>query len=126
MTHSEAAELIAALHGAFPKTYFDDAVGEMFANSFVLDDYEASKQAVVHWVQTMDRFPTIAELRRDTRRIKGQNEPAALQAPVEERDIKKARDAFESGYRRARERAGDDPESIEQKLADRRTRPVDV
>jgi len=126
MNSAEAAELIGALHGAYPGTYFDGAVGETFANSFITNDYLPTRQAVAQWINTMDRFPTVAELNGLVRRIKGNNEPAALVEPIGERNIERARAAFENGYRRAREKAGDDPESIEQKLANRRTRPVDV
>lgn len=118
MNSAEAADLISRLHGAYPGTYFDGPVAETFANSFITNDYEPSRQAVMHWINTMDRFPTVAELNREVRRIKQANEEArALPAPPPEKpDLKVAREAFARGYRMARERAGDTDEEIERKL----------
>lgn len=120
MTSIEAAQLINMLHGAYPGTYFDGPVAETFSNSFVTNDYEASKQAITEWVATMDRFPTIAELNRTIRRIKGTDVPdnvRQLSRPDEPIDVEVAARAFERGYRQSRVRAGDTDEEIEAKLS---------
>ena len=120
MTSTEAAELITILHGAYPGTYFDGPVAETFANSFVTNDYAFSKQAVHEWVSTMDRFPTIAELNRHIRRLKGTDVPDNIrQLPRKDEpvDVKIAAAAFERGYRRAREQAEDAEADIARKLS---------
>jgi hypothetical protein len=120
MTSAEAAQLLAVLHGAYPGTYFDGAVGEVFANSFLTNDYGYANLAVSEWVQTMDRFPTIAELNRTIRRLKDDAEgnvrqlhPGNVIATVEV-----AERAFREGYRISRMRAGDSEEEMEAKLAE--------
>lgn len=119
MNSAEAADLISRLHGAFPGTYFDEPVAEAFANSFITNDYDVSKQAVANWINTMERFPTIAELNREIRRLRQADEEAhALPAPAPAKpDLNVARAAFARGYRMARERAGDTDDEIERKLA---------
>lgn len=120
MNSAEAAELISTLHGAYPGTYFDGPVAETFANSFITNDYEASKQAISEWVATVDRFPTIAELNRTIRRIKGTDVPdnvRQLSRPEEPIDARVAARAFERGYRQSRVRAGDTEAEIESKLS---------
>lgn len=128
MTSSEAAELIGRLHGAFPNVFVDDAVAEMFANSFITNDYGYSKQAIHEWVQTMERFPTIAEINRIIRRLKNDEaERTALPAgPIGKPDLSAAKAAFASGYRRARGQAGDTEEEIERKLEAHMTRGIGV
>ena len=118
MNSAEAADLISRLHGAFPGTYFDGPVAEAFANSFITNDYEFASQAVTEWINTMERFPTIAELNRTMRRLRGADEDAhALPAPEPEKpNLEVARAAFARGYRMARERAGDTDDEIERKL----------
>jgi hypothetical protein len=119
MNSSQAADLISILHGAYPGTYFDGPVAETFSNSFITNDYEASAQAVQEWVNTMDRFPTIAELNRTIRRIRGATEDSIPQLPRPEEpvDVKVAARAFERGYRQARGRLGDTDAQIDEKLA---------
>ena len=116
MTSNEAAELISILHGAYPGTYFDGPVAETFANSFITNDYGYSKQAIHEWVNTMDRFPTIAELNRHIRRLKGDDTPAIPQESSQPVDRNAARQAFTNGYRRARVHAGDSDPEIQAKL----------
>ena len=119
MNSIEASELINQLRGAYPGTFFDGPVAETFGNSFITNDYEFSKQAVNEWVATMDRFPTIAELNRTIRRLKGTDVPdnvrqlARRDEPV---DVEVAAAAFSRGYRQSRARAGDTDEEIEAKL----------
>jgi len=120
VTSAEAASLLDILHGAYPGTYFDGPVAETFSNSFITNDYAASHQAVTEWVNTMDRFPTIAELNRTIRRLKGTDVPdnvrqlARKDEPV---DVEVAAAAFSRGYRQSRVRAGDTEEEIEAKLS---------
>jgi len=118
MTSTEAAELISALHGAYPGVYFDDPVAEAFGNSLITNEYRWAKQAVTEWINTMERFPTIAELNRNVRRLRDtDNERNALPPAAEPKpDVAVARAAFARGYRMARERAGDTEEQIERKL----------
>jgi hypothetical protein len=119
MNSTQAASLVAILHGAYPGTYMDGAVGETFMNSFITNDYDASKAAISEWVNTMDRFPTIAELNRTIRRIKGTDVPDNVrQLPQKDEpvDVKMAAAAFERGYRRSREKLGDTEEMIQKKL----------
>jgi hypothetical protein len=122
MNSSEAAELLNILHGAFPGTYFDGSVAEVFSNSFITNDYEASKQAVHDWVARVDHFPTIAELNAAIRRLKGRDtDGRALTTgraePPDVATIERAKLAFSDGYRRQRSKMGDTPEQIEVKLA---------
>lgn len=119
MNSSQAADLISILHGAYPGTYFDGPVADTFSNSFITNDYDASAQAVQEWVNTMDRFPTIAELNRTIRRIKGHADDNVRQLPRPDEpvDVKVAAAAFERGYRQARARLGDTDDQIDEKLA---------
>lgn len=120
MNSSQAADLISILHGAYPGTYFDGPVAETFSNSFMTNDFEASKQAITEWVNTMDRFPTIAELNRTIRRIRGHDVPdnvRQLPSKDEPIDVEVAARAFERGYRQSRVRAGDSDPEIEAKLS---------
>jgi hypothetical protein len=120
MNSAQAAELIKTLHGSYPGTYFDGAVAEAFANSFITNDYAAAKPAVQEWVATMERFPTIAELNRMIRRIRDDQAPSnvyQLAAPEYARNTNDARSAFARGYRQSRVRAGDTELEIEAKLA---------
>ena len=129
MTSAQAAELIQILHGSYPGTYFDGAVAESFANSFITNDYAASKPAVQQWVASMERFPTIAELNRTIRRIKDEQMPdnvRQLAAPEYPRNTDIARAAFARGYRQSRVRAGDTDPEIDEKLAKIHARTPDV
>lgn len=118
MSSAEAASLIAVLHGAYPGTYFDGAVGDVFANSLITNDYESSRRAVNEWVTSMDRFPTIAELNRVVRRIKEHTEEQTRALPAPERTLDRAgaAAAFRHGYHQARVRAGDAEHEIEAKV----------
>jgi hypothetical protein len=118
MTSQEAAQLLAVLHGAYPGTYFDGPVAEVFANSFLTNDYDHANAAVTSWVNTMERFPTIAELNREIRRLKGDSGERQLEARVPLATVEVAERAFRDGYRQARMRAGDTPEQIDAKLGD--------
>jgi hypothetical protein len=119
MTSAEAASLLDILHGAYPGTYFDGPVAETFSNSFITNDYSASKQAVTEWVNTMDRFPTIAELNRTIRRLKGETDNVrALPSRDIVVDVEVAARAFSDGYRRSRAKLGDTDEQIDTKLSD--------
>jgi len=121
MNSTEAAELLDILHGSYPGTYFDVAIAERFANSFATNDYEASKAGVLAWTNTVDRFPTIAELNSFIRRLQGREveraqERALPPGPEMGIDIDRAKEAFSSGYRQSRAKLGDDNETIDRKL----------
>ena len=118
MTSAEAASLLDILHGAYPGTYFDGPVAETFSNSFITNDFLASRQAVNEWVNTMDRFPTIAELNRMIRRLKGGDDNVrALPSREVVVDVEVAAQAFSDGYRRSRAKLGDTDSQIEEKLS---------
>jgi hypothetical protein len=118
MTHSEAGQLIAVLHGAYPGTYFDGAVAEVFTNSLMTSDYELANTVITEWVNTTDRFPTVAEIngamRRHRERSNGQRE--LPRSHYESADRERAAEAFSRGYIRARTEAGDDLDVIQPKL----------
>jgi len=119
---NQAADLLNALHGAYPDVFVDDAVASTFANSFALNEFEFAAQAVEEWITTMTRFPTIAELNGIIRRLKyAHEEPPAITEGVRP-DIEVARRAFSDGYRRARARLGDTDEEIDRKLEAHMTR----
>ena len=117
MTNTEAATIVAILHGAYPGTYFDGAVAEVFTNSLMTTDFEVAHQAANEWVQGTDRFPTLAELNGLIRRIRQRgNEREIERAVVEVATKEQAAAAFERGYTRARSEAGDDMDEISRKL----------
>ena len=120
MTNSQAAELVALLHGAFPGSYFDGAVAEVFTNSLLTCDYERALEAVSTWCRTQTTWPTIVELNALMRR---QSERAAEESnvrqlrPRDEMPPKQiAAEAFARGYRKARREAGEDADETERKL----------
>ena len=117
MTNTEAASLIAILHGAYPGTYFDNAVAEVFTNSLLVSDYETAEQAITDWVKNTERFPTVAEINGAIRRIHERaNQRELPRERYEIADKKAAAEAFERGYVRARSEAGDDMDEIRRKL----------
>lgn len=118
MTNTEAASVVAILHGAYPGTYFDGAVAEVFTNSLLVTDFEAAQTAAQKWVASMQRFPTVAELNGEIRRVRERsNEEREIPAPPSSVATREqARAAFSSGYAQARSKAGDDMDGINQKL----------
>jgi hypothetical protein len=118
MTHSEAEQLIAVLRGAYPGTYFDGAVAEVFTNSLMTSEYELAQSVITEWVNTTDRFPTVAEIngamRRHRERSNGQRE--LPRNHYESADRERAAEAFSRGYIRARTEAGESMETIQPKL----------
>lgn len=120
MTNNEAADIVEYLVGAYPGTYFNGPTAEVFVNSLATNEYDSSKKAALEWVNSMDRFPTIAELNRTIRRIKGTDVPdnvRQLSRPDETVNVEVAAQAFSRGYRQSRVRAGDTDEEIEAKLS---------
>lgn len=117
MTHTEAATVVAILHGAYPGTYFDGAVAEVFTNSLLVTEYEPARQAAEEWVASVDRFPTVAELNGAIRRIRQRDRERQLPPEtIEKPDRAIARAAFTRGYRQARVKAGDSDPEIDVKL----------
>lgn len=116
MTNTETASLLAEFHGAFPNVYVDEAVAEVWANALALTDFGPAREAAAHWVQTMTRFPTIAEFNGEVRRIEtrgNENELPEGKAPP---DVGAAKAAFQEGYRKAKRLAGENPEDSDYKL----------
>lgn len=118
MTNTEAAALVAILHGAYPGTYFDGAVAEVFTNSLLVANYDIAHTATMHWVNSMDRFPTIRELNGEMTRMRNrENENRELARPENKTaDKPQACEAFSRGYIRARTEAGEAMETIQPKL----------
>jgi hypothetical protein len=118
MTNTEAASIVAILHGAYPGTYFDGAVAEVFVNSLMMADFATAEQAVTEWVRSMDRFPTVADLNGSIRRIRQrESQDRELAKPQNKiADREQACEAFSRGYIRARTEAGEDLDTINEKL----------
>jgi hypothetical protein len=118
VTNTEAASLIAILHGAYPGTYFDGAVAEVFTNSLMTSDYELANTVITEWVKTSDRFPTVAEINGAMRRHRDRANQDRQLARPESRIAGKeeAAEAFSRGYIRARTEAGEAMEEIQPKL----------
>jgi hypothetical protein len=119
VNNNEAANIVEYLVGAFPGTYFSGPTAEVFVNSLQTNEYENAQKAAVEWVNSMDRFPTIAELNRTIRRLKGEadNVRQLPRSRDEVASIEVAIRAFSDGYRRQRARLGDSPDQIEEKLS---------
>ena len=78
---------------------------------------DVATKAALQWVETMDHFPTIAELNGLIRRIRERASERELpRERYEIADKKAAAEAFERGYVRARSEAGDDMDEIRRKL----------
>lgn len=116
MTNTEAAQLVAILHGAYPGTYFDGAVAEVFTNSLLASQYDVALEAVSDWVQRVDHFPTVAEINGAIRRINERHQAPSAVAPSAVASKAAAREAFSRGYIRARTEAGEAMETITPKL----------
>lgn len=127
MTNSEAAAIIATFHGAYPNTYFDDSVAEVWANSLMVSAFQPAQKAAVRWINTMTRFPTIAEFNGEITREVGRGRDAALPTPEPEKQLTsdQRRAAFARGYERARREAGDSDDEIAFKL-DRKFVEIDA
>jgi hypothetical protein len=118
MNNAEAAEIVATLHGAYPGSYFDGAVAEVFVNSLLTANFATAQATVAEWVKSIDRFPTIAELNGAMRRLR-ERESQERQLPrggYEVADRATAREAFSRNYIRARTEAGESMEDITPKL----------
>ncbi|WP_373067578.1 hypothetical protein [Gemmatimonas sp.] len=115
MTGNEAADIVEYLVGAYPGTYFQGPTAEVFVNSLSVSDYGVAKKAAIEWVQSMDVFPTVAQLNGTIRRLRGASEPAALREQTQVATKEQAQGAFLGGYRAARSQAGDSREEIEAK-----------
>lgn len=118
MTNTEAASVVAILHGAYPGTYFDGAVAEVFTNSLLMSDFATAERAAIDWVRSMERFPTVAELNGSIRRIRERASQDRELAKPENKvaDREQARAAFMKSYTRARTEAGEDLDTINEKL----------
>jgi len=115
MTNSEASDIVEYLVGAYPGTYFQGPTAEVFVNSLSVSDYGVAKKAAIEWVQSMDVFPTVAQLNGTIRRLRGASEPAALREQTQVATKEQAQAAFLGGYRAARSQAGDSREEIDAK-----------
>lgn len=119
MTNTEVAALVAVLHGAYPGTYFDGAVAEVFTNSMLTADYDVANAVITHWVGSMDRFPTVAELNGAMRRHReraSQDRQLPTRGEYKTADREVAAEAFSRGYIRARTEAGEAMDTIQPKL----------
>lgn len=118
MNNTEAADIVEYLVGAYPGTYFNGPTAEVFVNSLKVTDFDIAKQAATEWVQSTDRFPTIAELNGAMRRIRDRaNQDRELpRGRYEIADRATACEAFSRSYIRARTEAGDSMDDIAPKL----------
>lgn len=117
MTPAQAAQLVAVLHGAYPGTYFDGPVAEVFVNSLQSSDYDIANEVVTEWVQRVDRFPTVAELNGAIhRRRQSARDNELPRGNYATADREQAIAAFSRGYIRARTEAGESMEEIQPKL----------
>lgn len=117
MNSTEAADIVEYLVGAYPGTYFKGPTAEVFVNSLLTNDRVAATDAAKQWVNTMDRFPTIAELNGVIRSMRSRETGRSLPAaPPNVATREQARDAFSRGYIRARSEAGESMEEIQPKL----------
>jgi hypothetical protein len=61
MTPTQAAQVLAALHGAYPRVELDDAVANVWQNSLAVSDYHVAMQAATKWIGESRFWPSIAE-----------------------------------------------------------------
>jgi hypothetical protein len=115
VTNTEAAQLVAVLHGAYPNIRVDEALVETWTNVMTTMNYKAAQQAVTEWISSQTKFPTIAEINGAVRRI-ATGGPKPLPAGVKVADRATAQAAFAIGYERSRTELGDTPEQIDKKL----------
>lgn len=119
MTNTEAASIIAIFHGAYPNSYFDGAVAEVWTNSLLVSAYDPAHRAAMEWIQLHQHFPTVAEFNGAIRRMATNGSTKELPRKAEPEhvvDIDAAKAAFTNGYRKARVKLGDDDPTIEKKL----------
>lgn len=116
MTNTEAASVIAILHGAYPNSYFDGAVAEVWTNSLLVSAYEPANRAAMEWIQLQTHFPTVAEFNGAIRRMATTGTTKQLPKVEHVVDLDGAKAAFARGYRQSRSKLGDDDPTIEQKL----------
>jgi len=62
MSPTQAAQVLAALHGAYPRVELDDAVANVWQNSLSVSDYQVAMAAVTKWISESRFWPSIAEL----------------------------------------------------------------
>ena len=117
MTNTETASVLAVFHGAFPSVYVDEAVAEVWANAMSLTPFDPARKAALHWVETMTRFPTIAEFNSEIRRFRAQANGEALPEETIEPDVGAAKAAFQAGYRQSRSLAGANSKDIDNRLS---------
>lgn len=100
MTSQEIASILAVLHGAYPNVKLDDAVAEVWANALSVSDFGAAREAVVEWVETQTRWPSIAEVSAAIRRRTVANQPQQIPSGNRVATVDEAKAAFSEGYRR--------------------------
>ena len=118
MTNTEAADIVQYLVGAYPGTYFKGPTAEVFVNSLMTSQSDIATKAALQWVETMDHFPTMAELNGIIRQLRNrENEDRQLpRAGYQVADKPEACEAFSRGYIKARTQAGEAMETIQPKL----------
>lgn len=62
MTPTQAAQVLAALHGAYPRVELDDAIANVWQNTLAVTDYSVAMQAVAKWIAESRFWPSIAEI----------------------------------------------------------------
>lgn len=82
MTPEHAAEVLVALHGAYPRVEIDEAVALVWKNSLSSTDREWAMKAAQEWIATQTWFPTVAEFNSLVTRLRqvDANERPALAA----------------------------------------------
>lgn len=62
MTPEQSAQVLAAIHGAYPRVEMDEAMVMVWQNALAVADYDDAMNAVAQWTGTQKWAPSIAEL----------------------------------------------------------------
>lgn len=62
MSPTQAAQVLAALHGAYPRVELDDAIANVWQNTLAVTDYDVAMQAVAVWINESRFWPSVAEM----------------------------------------------------------------
>jgi hypothetical protein len=62
MSPTQAAQVLAALHGAYPRVELDDAIAAVWQNTLAVTEYDVAMQAVAQWINESRFWPSVAEI----------------------------------------------------------------
>jgi hypothetical protein len=62
MTPTQSAQVLAALHGAYPRVELDDAIAAVWQNTLAVTEYDVAMKAVAQWINESRFWPSVAEI----------------------------------------------------------------